>query len=229
MKKMLIVDDDIHIRNLVKVYAELEGFQCSEAGDAEQALFLLSEADYDILILDLMMPGKDGFQALREIREHSHLPVIMLTARNEEYDTLMGFQLGADDYVSKPFSPRELMARVNAVLKRAGNEIGSILKFGEFCIQTDTRLVIAGEKTINLPMKEFDLLVKLARNEHIVLTRDQLMESVWGYEYYGTTRTVDTHIKSLREHLGEYRRLIQTVWGVGYKFEYKEKGSESLL
>ncbi len=229
MKKMLIVDDDIHIRNLVKVYAELEGFQCSEAGDAEQALFLLSEADYDILILDIMMPGKDGFQALREIREHSHLPVIMLTARNEEYDTLMGFQLGADDYVSKPFSPRELMARVNAVLKRAGNEIGSILKFGEFCIQTDTRLVIAGEKTINLPMKEFDLLVKLARNEHIVLTRDQLMESVWGYEYYGTTRTVDTHIKSLREHLGEYRRLIQTVWGVGYKFEYKEKGNESLL
>ncbi len=229
MKKMLIVDDDIHIRNLVKVYAELEGFQCSEAGDAEQALFLLSEADYDILILDIMMPGKDGLQALREIREHSHLPVIMLTARNEEYDTLMGFQLGADDYVSKPFSPRELMARVNAVLKRAGNEIGSILKFGEFCIQTDTRLVIAGEKTINLPMKEFDLLVKLARNEHIVLTRDQLMESVWGYEYYGTTRTVDTHIKSLREHLGEYRRLIQTVWGVGYKFEYKEKGSESLL
>ena len=227
MKKMLIVDDDIHIRNLVKVYAELEGFQCSEAGDAEQALFLLSEADYDILILDIMMPGKDGFQALREIREHSHLPVIMLTARNEEYDTLMGFQLGADDYVSKPFSPRELMARVNAVLKRAGNETGSILKFGEFCIQTDTRLVIAGEKTINLPMKEFDLLVKLARNEHIVLTRDQLMESVWGYEYYGTTRTVDTHIKSLREHLGEYRRLIQTVWGVGYKFEYKEKGSES--
>ena len=172
MKKMLIVDDDIHIRNLVKVYAELEGFQCSEAGDAEQALFLLSEADYDILILDIMMPGKDGFQALREIREHSHLPVIMLTARNEEYDTLMGFQLGADDYVSKPFSPRELMARVNAVLKRAGNEIGSILKFGEFCIQTDTRLVIAGEKTINLPMKEFDLLVKLARNEHIVLTRE---------------------------------------------------------
>lgn len=229
MKKMLIVDDDIHIRNLVKVYAELEGFQCSEAGDAEQALFLLSEADYDILILDIMMPGKDGFEALREIREHSHLPVIMLTARNEEYDTLMGFQLGADDYVSKPFSPRELMARVNAVLKRAGNETGSILKFGEFCIQTDTRLVIAGEKTINLPMKEFDLLVKLARNEHIVLTRDQLMESVWGYEYYGTTRTVDTHIKSLREHLGEYRRLIQTVWGVGYKFEYKEKGSESLL
>lgn len=226
---MLIVDDDIHIRNLVKVYAELEGFQCSEAGDAEQALFLLSEADYDILILDIMMPGKDGFEALREIREHSHLPVIMLTARNEEYDTLMGFQLGADDYVSKPFSPRELMARVNAVLKRAGNETGSILKFGEFCIQTDTRLVIAGEKTINLPMKEFDLLVKLARNEHIVLTRDQLMESVWGYEYYGTTRTVDTHIKSLREHLGEYRRLIQTVWGVGYKFEYKEKGSESLL
>lgn len=223
MKKMLIVDDDIHIRNLVKVYAELEGFECSEAGDAEQALHLLSESDYDILILDIMMPGKSGFEALEEIRKHSRLPVIMLTARNEEYDTLMGFQLGADDYVSKPFSPRELMARVNAVLKRVGNEAGSVLKFGEFSIQTDTRLVIAGEKTINLPMKEFDLLVKLARNEHIVLTRDQLMESVWGYEYYGNTRTVDTHVKSLREHLGEYRKLIQTVWGVGYKFEYKER------
>ena len=229
MKKMLIVDDDIHIRNLVKVYAELEGFQCREAGDAEQARMLLSETDYDILILDIMMPGKDGFEALKEIREHSHLPVIMLTARNEEYDTLKGFQLGADDYVSKPFSPRELMARVNAVLKRVGNESGSVLKFGEFSIQTDTRLVMAGDKTINLPMKEFDLLVKLARNEHIVLTREQLMESVWGYEYYGTTRTVDTHIKSLREHLGEYRRFIQTVWGVGYKFEYKEERETSVF
>nr|WP_300892642.1 response regulator transcription factor [uncultured Acetatifactor sp.] len=222
MKKMLIVDDDAHIRNLVKVYAELDGFECSEAGDADQALKFVSESDYDILILDIMMPGRDGYATLAEIRKYSQVPVIMLTARSEEYDKLMGFSLGADDYVSKPFSPKELMARVGAVLKRSRNERNLIIKAGELSIRTDTRLVVAGGKTINLPPKEFDLLVKLAQNEHIVLTREQLMDSVWGYEYYGDSRTVDTHVKSLREHLGEYRKLIQTVWGVGYKFEHKE-------
>ena len=219
MKKMLIVDDDAHIRNLVKVYAELDGFECSEAGDADQALKFVSESDYDILILDIMMPGRDGYATLAEIRKYSQVPVIMLTARSEEYDKLMGFSLGADDYVSKPFSPKELMARVGAVLKRSRNERNLIIKAGELSIRTDTRLVVAGGKTINLPPKEFDLLVKLAQNEHIVLTREQLMDSVWGYEYYGDSRTVDTHVKSLREHLGEYRKLIQTVWGVGYKVE----------
>ena len=222
MKKMLIVDDDAHIRNLVKVYAELDGFECSEAGDADQALKFVSESDYDILILDIMMPGRDGYATLAEIRKYSQVPVIMLTALSEEYDKLMGFSLGADDYVSKPFSPKELMARVGAVLKRSRNERNLIIKAGELSIRTDTRLVVAGGKTINLPPKEFDLLVKLAQNEHIVLTREQLMDSVWGYEYYGDSRTVDTHVKSLREHLGEYRKLIQTVWGVGYKFEHKE-------
>lgn len=222
MKKMLIVDDDAHIRNLVKVYAKLDGFECSEAGDADQALKFVSESDYDILILDIMMPGRDGYATLAEIRKYSQVPVIMLTARSEEYDKLMGFSLGADDYVSKPFSPKELMARVGAVLKRSRNERNLIIKAGELSIRTDTRLVMAGGKTINLPPKEFDLLVKLAQNEHIVLTREQLMDSVWGYEYYGDSRTVDTHVKSLREHLGEYRKLIQTVWGVGYKFEHKE-------
>lgn len=222
MKKMLIVDDDAHIRNLVKVYAELDGFECSEAGDADQALKFVSESDYDILILDIMMPGRDGYATLAEIRKYSQVPVIMLTARSEEYDKLMGFSLGADDYVSKPFSPKELMARVGAVLKRSRNERNLIIKAGELSIRTDTRLVMAGGKTINLPPKEFDLLVKLAQNEHIMLTREQLMDSVWGYEYYGDSRTVDTHVKSLREHLGEYRKLIQTVWGVGYKFEHKE-------
>lgn len=222
MKKMLIVDDDAHIRNLVKVYAELDGFECSEAENANQALESVSGSDYDILILDIMMPGRDGYEILAEIRKYSQVPVIMLTARSEEYDKLMGFSLGADDYVSKPFSPKELMARVGAVLKRSRNEGNPIIKAGELSIRTDTRLVMAGGKTINLPPKEFDLLVKLAQNEHIVLTREQLMDSVWGYEYYGDSRTVDTHVKSLREHLGEYRKLIQTVWGVGYKFEYKE-------
>ena len=222
MKKMLIVDDDAHLRKLVRTYAELEDFQCTEAEDAQEAVKNTQQTEFDIVILDVMMPGADGFEALSRIREHSQVSVIMLTARSEEYDKLFGFNLGADDYVSKPFSPKELMARVNAVLKRMGNAAGTILRFGDFCIQTAERLVKAGDKTISLPPKEFDLLVKLARNEHIVLKREQLLESVWGYEYYGDTRTVDTHIKSLREHLGEYRGLIQTVWGGGYKLEYKE-------
>lgn len=202
LRRMLIADDDMHLRKLVSTYAELEGFQCQEAENAQEAIDLLEKTDFDILILDIMMPGKDGFEALAEI--------------------LLGFNLGADDYVSKPFSPKELMARVNAVLKRTGSAPNMILQFGDLRIQIDARLVEIGEKTINLPPKEFDLLVKLAQNEHIVLTREQLLETVWGYEYHGDTRTVDSHVKSLREHLGEYRKLIQTVWGVGYKFEYRE-------
>lgn len=218
---MLIADDDIHLRRLVKTYAELDGFYCQEADSAQEAMELLLKTDFDILILDVMMPEKDGFEALAEIREYSQIPIIMLTARSEEYDKLMGFTLGADDYVSKPFSPKELMARVNAVLKRAGNALNVTMQFGELVIRMNARIVEIGEQTINLPPKEFDLLVKLAQNEHIVLTREQLLESVWGYEYHGDTRTVDSHVKSLREHLGEHRKMIQTVWGVGYKFEYR--------
>lgn len=219
---MLIADDDVHLRKLVVTYAELEGFYCQEAENAQEAIDMLGKTDFDILILDIMMPGKDGFKALAEIREYSQIPIIMLTARSEEYDKLMGFNLGADDYVSKPFSPKELMARVNAVLKRAGSVPNMAMQFGDLRIRINARLVEIGESIINLPPKEFDLLVKLAQNEHIVLTRQQLLESVWGYEYHGDTRTVDSHIKSLREHLGEQRKLIQTVWGVGYKFEYRE-------
>lgn len=223
MRKMLIVDDDIHLRKLVYTYAEMEEFHCTEAENSEQALELLEKNHFDIIILDVMMPGKDGFETLAEIRKISETPVIMLTARDEEYDKLLGFRLGADDYVPKPFSPKELMARVEAVLRRMGSHIDATLQFGDLSIQVDSRSVKAGDKMIMLPPKEFDLLVKLARNEHIVLTREQLLESVWGYQYHGDTRTVDTHIKSLREHLGIYRRLIQTVWGVGYRFEYKEE------
>lgn len=222
MKNMLIVDDDLYLRKLVYTYAEMDGFHCSECENSEQALELIQKKSYDIIILDVMMPGKDGFETLAELREITETPVIMLTARGEEYDKLLGFRLGADDYVSKPFSPKELMARVSAVLKRMGRQADADLSFGDFHIEVSARLVKAGEAIINLPPKEFDLLVKLARNEHIVLTREQLLESVWGYVYRGDTRTVDTHIKSLREHLGAYRILIQTVWGVGYKFEYKK-------
>ena len=220
-----IVEDDSSIRELVAYTLTSQGME-AEGFERPSAFFkALEKRTPELVLLDIMLPETDGLSVLKKLKGTpglSRLPVIMLTARSEEYDKLFGFNLGADDYVSKPFSPKELMARVNAVLKRMGNAAGTILRFGDFCIQTAERLVKAGDKTISLPPKEFDLLVKLARNEHIVLKREQLLESVWGYEYYGDTRTVDTHIKSLREHLGEYRRLIQTVWGVGYKFEYKE-------
>jgi DNA-binding response OmpR family regulator len=170
-----------------------------------------------------MMPGMDGFEALAEIRKKSQVPVIMLTARNEEYDKLFGFNLGTDDYVPKPFSPKELMARVGAVLKRSGGRQDDDLRFGEFRILPGARTVILGEASLSLPRMEFELLMTLARNARIVLTREQLLNKVWGHDYYGDTRTVDTHVKSLREHLGEYRKMVQTVWGVGYKFEYKQE------
>jgi DNA-binding response OmpR family regulator len=145
----------------------------------------------------------------------------MLTSRSEEYDKLLGFHLGADDYIPKPFSPKELMARIGAILKRSGNKSSDKLSFDEFCISPGARVVTVGDKELNLPPKEFDLLLYLAQNERLVLSREQLLNRVWGYDYYGDVRTLDTHIKSLREHLGEYRKLIQTAWGVGYKFEYK--------
>lgn len=217
-----MVDDDLHLRNLVRTYAEMENFQCVEAENAGQALEAARSSDFDMIILDVMMPGRDGFDLLEELRTITSAPVVMLTARSEEYDRLRGFRLGADDYVPKPFSPKELMARVNAILKRVGRPDERILQFGGLCIQIDARIVTAGEQTITLSPKEFDLLVKLAQNEKIVLNRQQLLDSVWGYSYSGETRTVDTHIKSLREHLGQYRKYINTVWGVGYQFECKE-------
>lgn len=224
MPKMLIADDDIHLRKLVLTYAELEGFQCKEAESARQAIDLVQEGSFDILILDVMMPGMDGFEALADIRQFSQVPVIMLTARGEEYDRLLGFNLGADDYVPKPFSPKELMARVKAVLRRIQGGQGDKLQFGALVIQPEARVVTLEGKSLSLTPKEFDLLVKLAQNEHIALSREQLLNKVWGFDYFGDARTVDTHIKSLREHLGSYRRVIETVWGVGYKFEYREEG-----
>ena len=223
MPRMLIVDDDLHLRKLVLTYAELENFQCKEAENAHQSLDILRKTEFDIIILDIMMPGMDGFEALAEIRKLSQVPVIMLTARGEEYDKLLGFNLGADDYVSKPFSLKELMARVSAVLRRSGGKPDEKLRFGDLCIQPGARTVTAGERELSLPPKEFDLLLKLAQNEHLVLSREQLLNKVWGYDYVGDIRTVDTHVKSLREHLGLYRKMIQTVWGVGYKFEYRKE------
>lgn len=220
---MLIVDDDIHLRKLVLTYAQLENFQCREAENGQQALELLQQADSDIIILDVMMPGKDGFETLSELRQFTQAPVIMLTARGEEYDKLLGFNLGADDYVSKPFSPKELMARVSAVLKRTGKKKDSRLVFGGLVIEPEARAVAVDGNWIALPPKEFDLLLKMAENARMVFSREQLLDKVWGFDYFGDARTVDTHVKSLREHLGPYRKVIETVWGVGYKFEYREE------
>nr|WP_035302062.1 response regulator transcription factor [Clostridium sp. DL-VIII] len=221
MAKLLIVDDDIHLRKLILTYAELDGFQCEEVETGEKAIEKVKENQFDIAVLDVMMPGLDGFEALAEIRKESQIPVIMLTSRSEEYDKLLGFNLGADDYVPKPFSPKELIARIRAVLKRSGSKSSDNLLFEDLCISPGSRTVTAGEKVFNLPPKEFDLLLYLAQNEHLVLSREQILNRVWGYDYYGDARTLDTHIRSLREHLGTYRKVVQTVWGVGYKFEYE--------
>lgn len=230
MARILIVDDDARLRKLVRTYGELDQFECEEANDGLEALEKLSEKDFDLVILDVMMPGLDGFETLERIRKKSNVPVIMLTARSEEYDKLLGFKLGVDDYVSKPFSPRELMARAAAVLRRNSSKSGetAVLQYGSLSISPESRTVTIGNKLLNLPPKEFDLLLKLAQNERIVLRREQLLEAVWGYSYFGDGRTVDTHVKSLRDHLGPYRVLIQTVWGVGYKFEYNENAVKEI-
>ena len=222
--RLLIVDDDLHLRKLVRTYAQLEQFQCEEAVNGQEALKLLAAHPFDMVVLDVMMPGLSGFETLSQIRKTSQVPVIMLTARSEEYDKLLGFKLGVDDYVSKPFSPKELMARIGAVLKRSNSpNPNRTLDFGGLSISPESRTVILRGQNIALPPKEFDLLLKLAQNERIVLSREQLLETIWGYSYCGDSRTVDTHVKSLRDHVGDYRNVIQTVWGVGYKFEYGKK------
>ncbi|MDK2866826.1 MAG: two-component system, OmpR family, response regulator ResD [Clostridiales bacterium] len=220
MPNLLIVDDDIYLRKLILNYGEREGFNCFEAGNSIEAKTMLKAHAFDMIILDVMMPGEDGFDLLVDIRTESAVPVIMLTARDEEYDKLYGFEIGADDYVAKPFSPKELMARVHAVLKRYRCLTSDEICFGKLAIHPASRQVRIDEDVISLPPKEYDLLIYLTQNVNIALHREQLLNRIWGYDYSGDTRTLDTHIKSLRDHLGEYRENIKTVWGVGYKFEY---------
>lgn len=222
MQKILIVDDDAHMRALVKTYAEIEGYLCFEAADGKETLEKLTNHSFDLILLDVMMPGKDGFQTLSEIRGSCNTPVIMITARKEEYDKLFGFNLGADDYIAKPFSPKELMARIKAVLKRSSQFQFEKIVFGDLEVNVFSHTVTIKGNPLPLTPKEFDLLVYLTKNNHIALSRESILEGVWGFDYFGDTRTVDTHIKSLRERLGDYRELIQTVWGVGYKFDYED-------
>lgn len=222
MPRILIVDDDLHLRKLVLTYGNLAGYQCEEAENGAQAMEAMAGPQFDLILLDVMMPGLDGFETLAEIRKISQVPVIMLTSRGEEYDKLLGFNLGADDYVPKPFSPKELIARIGAVIKRSGVKTTDKLEFGALTIEPQARTVEVADKRLSLSPKEFDILLYLAENEHIVMSRDKLLTNVWGYDYYGDSRTVDSHIKSLRQQLGDYSRIIKTVWGVGYKFEYEE-------
>jgi len=221
--KILVVDDEKRIVELVKLYLEKEGFSIDEAYDGQQALDMVREKDYDLIILDLMLPKIDGWAVCREIRSKYDIPIIILTARGEEYERILGFELGADDYVVKPFSPRELTARAKALLRRLSpKQFSDIpLVFPDLEIDPQSRTVkVAGEE-ISLTPKEFDLLFHLAKNKDRVFTREKLLEEVWGYDFFGSLRTVDTHIKQLREKLGRSRAAsyIATVWGVGYKFE----------
>jgi len=219
MTKILIADDESDIREVVKVYGELNGYVVDEATDGLEALDKVKANTYDLVILDVMMPKLDGFSTCRKIKETTSIPIIMLSARTEEYDKLFGFELGVDDYVVKPFSPKELMARIKVVLERGKHSASNFLKFDGLEIDVSGRSVtVDGEKAMLTP-KEIDLLLYLVENQNVALSRQKLLEEVWNYDYFGDDRTVDTHIKMLRHNLGIYRDHIVTVRGMGYKFE----------
>ncbi len=219
--KLLIVDDEANIRRVVREYAEFEGYETDEAADGMEAVNKAKANDYDIIIMDIMMPRLDGFSACKEIRKQKDTPVIMLSARGEEYDKLFGFELGIDDYVVKPFSPKELMARIKAVCKRgeSAQQTPARLRFEGLEVDMAGREVYVNGEKANMTPKEYDLFFYLVKNQNIALTRDKLLEEVWGYDFFGDDRTVDTHIKMLRNSLGEYRKFIVTLRGMGYKFE----------
>lgn len=222
MAKLLIADDEEKIRQVIREYAEFTGHEVEEAADGMSLVGLAKLKDFDLLIVDVMMPKLDGFSAVKEIRKTKDVPTIMVSARGEEYDKLFGFELGIDDYVVKPFSPKELMARVNAVLQRRKSHEESeakVLTFSGLTINIQSRYVSVDSERVDLTPKEYDLLFFLAQNRNIAFSRDKLLSDIWGYDFYGDDRTIDTHIKNLRSRLGPYRDFIVTLRGVGYKFE----------
>ena len=221
MYRILMVDDEEKIRAIVRKYAEFEGNEVVEAADGMEAVKLAKSQDFDIIILDIMMPELDGFSACKEIRKYKDTPVIMLSARGEEYDQIHGFELGIDDYVVKPFSPKELMMRVGAILKRRGGaqENKDVVKIGDLEVDFAGRRVTISGKPVEMTPKEYDLFFYMVRNRGIALTREKLITNVWGYDFYGDDRTLDTHIKLLRKSLGDYSKCIVTLRGVGYRFE----------
>lgn len=220
--KILICDDEELIRTVIKEYLTIEKYEVDEASDGNIAIEKCQNNKYDLIIMDIMMPHIDGYQAILEIKKIYDVPILMLSARGEEYDKLMGFNLGIDDYVTKPFSPKELVARVKAILKRNTKETSKYI-FDQLIIDDLAHEVTIEGQKINLTPKEYELLKYLIENKNIALTREQLLTKVWGYDFYGDDRTIDTHIKTLRNNLGKYRNLITTVRSVGYKFEYQEE------
>ena len=220
---ILVVDDDKDIVGAIAKLLEMEGYKVIKAYDGLEALEKLTENSIQLILIDVMMPKLDGYSAVREIRKTKQIPVIMLSARGEEYDKLFGFELGVDDYVTKPFSPKELLARIRAVMKRSAAPApagdNNMLKFEGLEINMSGREVFVDGKPVSLTPKEYDLLFYLVRNKGIALSREKLLEEVWGYDFYGDDRTVDTHIKMLRNSLGDYRKFIVTLRGMGYKFD----------
>ncbi|MCL1808305.1 MAG: response regulator transcription factor [Clostridiales bacterium] len=226
MYNLLVVDDEQKIREVIREYAEWSGYSVTEAGDGMTALGLFKLNDYDLVVMDIMMPKLDGFSACKEMKKVKDVPVIMLSARGEEYDKLFGFELGIDDYVVKPFSPKELMARINAVLARQNPKVqptATELAFGGLTINIPGRVVYVDGNKAELTPKEYDLLFYLVENKNIALTRDKLLSELWGYDFYGDDRIIDTHVKNLRNNLGKYRDFIVTLRGVGYKFDAQSK------
>ena len=223
MAKILIVDDEARIREVIREYAQFNKYETDEAEDGMQAVAKCLNNDYDLIIMDIMMPRLDGYSACKEIKKEKDIPVIMLAARGEEYDKLFGFELGIDDYVVKPFSPKELMARVAAVLARKARAEGgtkqTTLVSGGLEVNTESRTVTVDGVKIDCTLKEYEILAYLMQNKNIALSRDRMLQDIWGYDFFGDDRTIDTHIKNLRGRLGAYRDKITTVRGIGYKFE----------
>lgn len=222
--KILVVDDESRMRKLVKDFLSREGYTVLEAADGVEAMDIFYEdKDIALIILDVMMPRMDGWQVCREIRESSKVPVIMLTARSEERDELQGFELGVDEYISKPFSPKILVARVNAILRRTlGTDDGDVISAGGIVIDKAAHIVKIDGKSVDLSYKEFELLAYFIENQGIALSREKILNNVWNYDYFGDARTIDTHVKKLRSKLGEKGEYIRTIWGMGYKFEVEE-------
>ena len=219
--KILVVDDESRMRKLVKDFLQRQNYTVLEAADGEQAVDLFyEEKDIALIILDVMMPKMDGWEVCREIRQYSKVPIIMLTARGDERDELLGFQLGVDEYISKPFSPKILVARVEAILRRAGvTGQDETIEAGGIRIDKSAHQVLIDGKSVELSFKEFELLSYFVENKGIALSREKILNAVWNYDYYGDARTIDTHVKKLRSKMGEKGKLIRTIWGMGYKFD----------
>ena len=220
MYKVLIVDDEKGIRELMAKYCQLEGYTYGEAGDGLEAIEKAKQGGYDIIVMDVMMPELDGFSAVREIRKFSKIPIIMLSARTETYDKIHGFEIGADDYISKPFSPKELMLRINAVMSRSSSQpVAEVFESGKLKVDFTARIVYVDGKPVDLSPKEYELLFFMVKNKGIALSREKLLNEVWGYDFYGDDRTLDTHIKLLRKSLGVCAEYIVTLRGMGYRFD----------